>query len=209
MSLKANNKTLFISFVFHRYHLGTVAFGSLVITICRVIRVILEYIDEKLKKWDNEFTQCVLCCCKCFFWCLERFLRFLSKNAYIMCAIHGKPFCSSARDAFNLLMRNFLRVVALDKVTEFLFFLTKILVTVGMGAVTYVYFTSERYEDKLNYVQVPVVIVMFATYLIASVFFGVYSMAVDTLFLCFCKYTIQNLSDVINNNLFCKSTNSI
>lgn len=167
--------------------MGTVAFGALIITICRVIRVILEYIDEKLKKWDNEVTRCILCCMKCFFWCLERFLRFLSKNAYIMCAIHGKPFCSSARDAFNLLMRNFLRVVALDKVTEFLFFLTKILVTVGMGAITYVYFTSEKFENSLNYVQVPVVIVMFGTYLIASVFFGVYSMAVDTLFLCFCK----------------------
>lgn len=104
-----------------------------------------------------------------------------------MCAIHGKPFCSSARDAFNLLMRNFLRVVALDKVTEFLFFLTKILVTVGMGFVTYLYFSSEKFDGKLNYVAVPVAIVMFGTYLIASVFFAVYSMAVDTLFLCFCK----------------------
>lgn len=141
-----------------------------------------------MKKWDNEVTRCILCCMKCFFWCLERFLRFLSKNAYIMCAIHGKPFCTSARDAFNLLMRNFLRAVALDKVTEFLLFLTKIMVTVGMGALTYVYFTSEKFEDELNYIQVPVVIVMFGTYLIASVFFGVYSMAVDTLFLCFCKY---------------------
>lgn len=172
------------------YHLGTVAFGSLVITICRIIRLVLEYIDQKMKKWDNDFTRCILCCMKCFFWCLERFLRFLSKNAYIMCAIHGKPFCTSARDAFNLLMRNFLRVVALDKVTEFLFFLTKILVTVGMGAVTYVYFTSDKYVDKLHYVEVPVVIVMFGTYLIASVFFGVYSMAVDTLFLCFCTYLL-------------------
>lgn len=84
-------------------------------------------------------------------------------------------------------MRNFLRVVALDKVTEFLFFLTKILVTAGMGATTYVYFVREEYDEKLHYVQVPVVIVMIGTWLIASVFFGVYSMAVDTLFLCFCK----------------------
>lgn len=185
----------------YSYHLGTVAFGSLVITICRVIRVFLEYIDDKLKKWDNEFTRCILCCMKCFFWCLERFLRFLSKNAYIMCAIHGKPFCSSARGAFNLLMRNFLRVIALDKVTEFLFFLTKILVTVGMGAITYVYFTSDKFVDKLNYVEVPVVIVMFGTYLIASVFFGVYSMAVDTLFLCFRMYfaisfLLSNMSSI-------------
>lgn len=170
-----------------RYHLGTLAFGSLIITICRLIRVCLEYIDQKLKKYDNDLTKCLLCCMKCFFWCLETFLRFLNKNAYIMCAIHGKPFCTSARDAFNLLMRNVLRVVALDKVTEFLFFLTKLLVTVGMGAATYFYFSDERSMHQLHYVYVPVTVVMIGTYLIASVFFGVYSMAVDTLFLCFRK----------------------
>lgn len=159
-----------------------------------MIRICLEYIDQKLKKWDNEIARCLLCCLKCFFWCLETFLRYMSKNAYIMCSIHGKPFCSSARDAFNLLMRNFLRVVALDKVTEFLFFLTKILVTLGMGATTYIYFTNEKYGVELHYVQVPVVIVMIGTYLIASVFFGVYSMAVDTLFLCFCMYKMPDNS---------------
>lgn len=168
--------------------MGTVVFGSLVITICRIIRVALEFVEDKLKKYDNEVTKCMLCCCKCFFWCLEKFLRFLNKNAYIMCAIHGKSFCRSARDAFNLLMRNFLRVVALDKVTEFLFFLTKVLITFGMGAITYLYFSNDRFGVQLHYVQVPVVIVMLGTYLIASVFFGVYSMAVDTLFMCFCEF---------------------
>lgn len=104
-----------------------------------------------------------------------------------MCAIHGKPFCTSARDAFNLLMRNVLRVVALDKVTDFLFFLSKVLVTVGMGAATYFYFVdaARRNLHELHYIWVPVAIVMIGTYLISSVFFGVYSMAVDTLFLCF------------------------
>lgn len=101
---------------FRRYHLGTLAFGSLIITICRIIRVILEYIDHKLKKYDNPVTRAIMCCMKCFFWCLEKFLRFINRNAYIMCAIHGKNFCASAIDAFNLLMRNILRVFVLDKV---------------------------------------------------------------------------------------------
>lgn len=99
-----------------RYHLGTLAFGSLIIAICRMIRVGLEYLDHKLKKYDNAFVRAILCCMKCFFWCLEKFLKFINKNAYIMCAIHGKNFCGSAKDAFNLLMRNLLRVFALDKV---------------------------------------------------------------------------------------------
>lgn len=107
-----------------------------------------------------------------------------------MCAIHGKPFCTSARDAFNLLMRNFLRVIALDQVTDFLFFLTKVLITAGMGVATYFYFKNDQFGVQLHYVQVPVVIVMIGTYLIASVFFGVYSMAVDTLFMCFRKLNL-------------------
>lgn len=56
-----------------------------------------------------------------------------------------------------------------------------------MGAVTYFYLDSNIYDHKLNYNVVPVVIVMIGTFLIATVFFGVYSMAVDTLFLCFRK----------------------
>lgn len=92
------------------------AFGSLIIAICRMIRVFLEYLDRKLKKYDNPFTRAIMCCLKCFFWCLEKFLKFINKNAYIMCAVHGKNFCSSARRAFGLLMRNIVRVFVLDKV---------------------------------------------------------------------------------------------
>lgn len=99
-----------------RYHIGTLAFGSLIITICRLIRVMIEYIDHKLKKYDNGFVTAMMCCCKCFFWCLEKFLKFINKNAYIMCAIHGRNFCLSAKDAFNLLMRNLVRVFVVDKV---------------------------------------------------------------------------------------------
>lgn len=85
-------------------------------------------------------------------------------------------------------MRNFLRVIALDQVTDFLFFLTKLLVTIGTGATAYLYFTNDASRPELHYIAVPVTIVMIGTYLIASVFFSVYSMAVDTLFLCFCEY---------------------
>ncbi|KAJ8960452.1 hypothetical protein NQ318_013736, partial [Aromia moschata] len=178
-----------------RYHLGTLAFGSLIIAICRMIRVCLEYLDHKLKKYDNELTKCILCCLKCFFWCLEKFLKFINRNAYIMCAVHGKNFCASAKDAFTLLMRNIVRVFVLDKVTDFLFFLSKLLVTLGVGAVSYVIFATDLtpYDNSgLNYGMVPVVIIMICTYLISAVFFSVYSMAVDTLFLCFLEDCERN-----------------
>ncbi|XP_055621858.1 choline transporter-like 2 isoform X3 [Toxorhynchites rutilus septentrionalis] len=174
-----------------RYHLGTLAVGALIIAICKIIRAMLEYIDHKLRKFDNGVVRAVLCVCKCCFWCLENFLKFLNTNAYIMCAIHGKNFCSSAKDAFSLLARNVLRVIALDKVTGFLFFLSKLLLACGMAAVTYVFFDS-GITPSLHFPLVPAILVFIGTYVIASVFFSVYSVAVDTLFLCFLEDCERN-----------------
>ncbi len=91
-----------------RYHLGTLAFGSLIISVIRMIRIMIEYVQEKLKESgeDSKVAKCVLCCCRCFFWCLETFMKFINRNAYIVTAIYGENFCSAAKDAFSLLMRN-------------------------------------------------------------------------------------------------------
>lgn len=179
-----------------RYHIGTLAFGSLIIAICTMIRVLLEYIDHKLKKYDNFITKAILCCCKCFFWCLESFIKFINRNAYIMCAIYGKNFCISAKDAFNLLMRNILRVFVLDKVTDFLLFLSKILVTAGVTSVAYVVFSTDYVKivdtSDLNYNYIPVIVIGIGTFFITMVFFSVFTMAVDTLFLCFLEDSERN-----------------
>lgn len=181
-----------------RYHLGTIAFGSLILAICRIIRVILEYLNHKLKKYDNACVKAIMCCLRCFFWCLEKFIKFINRNAYIMCAIHGKNFCRSAKGAFNLLMRNIIRVFVLDKVTDFLLFLGKLMITAGMCALAFFVFAEDlQYEEYvqvpvLNYTIVPVLIIGFSTYFIASIFFGVYAMAVDTLFLCFLEDCERN-----------------
>jgi len=78
-------------------------------------------------------------------------------------------------------------------VTDFLLFLGKLLITAAMCALAFYVFTKDikYYSNEiptLNYSIIPVLFIGFGTYFIASIFFGVYSMAVDTLFLCFCKY---------------------
>lgn len=78
---------------------------------------------------------------KCCFWCLEKFMKFINRNAYIMTAVYGKNFCTSARDAFFLLMRNALRAFVLDKVTDFLLFMGKLVITGGVAIVSFFIFT--------------------------------------------------------------------
>uniref|UniRef100_A0A4W4GJ53 Choline transporter-like protein n=1 Tax=Electrophorus electricus TaxID=8005 RepID=A0A4W4GJ53_ELEEL len=82
-----------------RYHVGSLAFGALILTIVQIIRIILEYIDHKCRAAQNCCVRFILCCLKCCFWCLEKFIKFLNRNAYIMIAIYGKNFCVSAKNA--------------------------------------------------------------------------------------------------------------
>ncbi|XP_036409845.1 choline transporter-like protein 5-A isoform X2 [Megalops cyprinoides] len=173
-----------------RYHTGSLAFGSLILAVVQLIRIVLEYLDHKLKGAQNVFARFLLCCLKCCFWCLEHFIKFMNRNAYIMIALYGKNFCTSAREAFFLLMRNVVRVAVLDKVTDFLLFLGKVLIAGGVGVLAFFFFTRkipviQEEVPALNYYWVPLLTVIFGSYLIAHGFFSVYAMCVDTLFLCF------------------------
>ena len=73
--------TLFNIYSFHRYHLGTIAFGSLILAVIKIIRYLIDYIQVRLKGTSNQFARYTLKCLKCLF-CF-RFLKFLNKNAYI------------------------------------------------------------------------------------------------------------------------------
>uniref|UniRef100_A0A8C7ILI1 Choline transporter-like protein n=1 Tax=Oncorhynchus kisutch TaxID=8019 RepID=A0A8C7ILI1_ONCKI len=143
-----------------RYHTGSLAFGALILALVQMARVILEYLDSKLKGASNVAARFLLCCLKCCFWCLERFIKFMNRNAYIMIAIYGKCFCTSARDAFCLLMRNVVRVAVLDRVTDFLLFLGKVLIAGSVGVIAFFFFTHKIpivQEDvpTLHYYWVP------------------------------------------------------
>uniref|UniRef100_A0A8C7YSB2 Choline transporter-like protein n=1 Tax=Oryzias sinensis TaxID=183150 RepID=A0A8C7YSB2_9TELE len=180
-----------------RYHTGTLAFGALILSVVQLIRVLLEYLDHKLKGAQNKFAKFLLCCLKCCFWCLEKIIKFLNRNAYIMVAIYGKNFCTAAKDAFFLLLRNMIRVAVLDKVTDFLLFLGKLLVVGLVGVFAFFFFSGrvKAFADtapNLHYYWVPILTVAVGSFLIASGFFSVYSMCVDTLFLCFCEDLERN-----------------
>ncbi|XP_056267628.1 choline transporter-like protein 4 [Pseudoliparis swirei] len=203
-----------------RYHVGSLAFGALILTLVQIARMILEYIDHKTRAAQNPCARFILCCMKCCLWCLEKFIKFLNRNAYIMIAIYGKNFCVSAKNAFMLLMRNVVRVVVLDKVTDLLLFFGKLLVVAGVGILSFFFFSRRILlpgntfrSETLNYYWMPIITVVFGSYLIAHGFFSVYNMCVDTLFLCFLEdlerndgsqekpyYMSKNLMKILNKS---------
>jgi hypothetical protein len=131
---KIGNSTMFWAFrVSLLKHAGTAAFGSLIIAVVLTIRTILSYYERQAKKSKNCIMKYTLCVAQCCLWCLEKIMRFINKNAYIQTAIYGYSFLKAARTAFFLILRNILRVFAVNLVADFVLFLGKV-------RVAYLYF---------------------------------------------------------------------
>lgn len=141
---------------------------------------------------NNRYMRVINLCCNIAD-LIERLIKFLNKNTYIMVAIHGEPFCRSMRDALNLLMRNIGNVYVTSRVTTLQFAIFNISISAAMGGLTYWLLPNDIEQNLMIY---PILVAVIGSSIVAATFFGVYSMAIDTLFLCFCKYHIylsQNL----------------
>ncbi|XP_072031971.1 choline transporter-like protein 1 isoform X2 [Amphiura filiformis] len=173
------------------YHLGSMVFGAFIILLVKIPRAILLYIQYKLKDSANEVAKCVLKCLSCCLYCLEKFLKYINENAYIIIAIEGGGFCNSARKALIILLSNSLRVAAINCVGDFVLFLGKLTV-VALTAVSGLLIMGFQDDPRLIFYAIPVGIGSIFAYIFASCFLSVYEMAVDTLLLCFCEDTRIN-----------------
>ncbi|XP_075245474.1 choline transporter-like protein 1 isoform X2 [Convolutriloba macropyga] len=181
-------------------HLGSIALGSFIITLVKVPRMILMYIDKKLKGTENAVAKAILKCMQCCLWCLEKILKFLNKNAYIVIAMTGKSFCPSAQQAVVILVSNALRVTALNTVGTFVIFLCKLGVAAITAAIGLVWF---KQDEELNYYFVPAVCAAIFAYFAASCFFGVFDLVLDTLLVCVSEDSHEN--DAVDAPHECKT----
>ncbi|KAL0974254.1 hypothetical protein UPYG_G00217750 [Umbra pygmaea] len=172
-----------------RYHLGTVAKGSFIITLIKVPRLMLMYIHNQLKGKENACARCMLKTCICCLWCLEKCLNYLNQNAYAATAINSTSFCTSARDAFVILVENALRVAAINAVGDFVLFLGKILIVTSTAFAGVLLLNYQR--DYAEWV-LPLIIVCLFAFLVAHCFLSIFEIVVDVLFLCFAIDTKYN-----------------
>ena len=176
-----------------RYHLGSVALGSLLLTLVEIIRIILWRITQLAKKTQNKFLQYILCCFQCCATCVEGLMKFINKNAYIYIAINGDTFFSSASEATGLLIRNALRMVAVDFVADFVLVISKLAVTAAATFGCYWYITNnpQNYAN-LSFPFITVAFVGGIAFMISTAFFSIYHLAVDTIFLSFLEDCEKN-----------------
>uniref|UniRef100_A0A669DCY5 Choline transporter-like protein n=1 Tax=Oreochromis niloticus TaxID=8128 RepID=A0A669DCY5_ORENI len=172
-----------------RYHLGTLAKGSFIITLVKIPRLILTYIHSQLKGKENACARCMVKACVCCLWCLEKCLAYLNQNAYTATAINSTSFCTSAREAFLILVENALRVAAINTVGDFVLFLGKILI---VSCTAFAGVLALNYQRDYTVWVLPLLIVCVFAFLVAHCFLSVFENVVDVLFLCFAVDTKYN-----------------
>lgn len=166
------------------YHSGTAAFGALLIAIIKMIRSVIAYFQRKADQMDSSIAKAVLCCCQCCFYCLEKCMRFMNKNAYIQTAIFGTSFCTSSKEAFFLILRNAARVAAISYVSGGVVFVGKVFITTLTTGASY--FAIEHYVgDELYSIIGPLFFIAAIAWFISGMFMSVYDMGIATILQCF------------------------
>uniref|UniRef100_A0A6U4PCE9 Uncharacterized protein n=1 Tax=Hemiselmis andersenii TaxID=464988 RepID=A0A6U4PCE9_HEMAN len=171
-----------------RYHIGTVCVGSFIIAVVQLIRILFNYFVNRCKQFENNpLVKAIKCIVNCCLWCLEKIIGYINKNAYIMCATHGYYFCKAAFSGFMLLMRNIMRVAAVNVVAGVLLGVGKIFICLATLGICYL--ISVQMANDLGLTNgtpfLSLFVVTIIGWYVGASFMGTFEAAVDTIFLSF------------------------
>ncbi|XP_010545818.1 PREDICTED: choline transporter-like protein 2 isoform X2 [Tarenaya hassleriana] len=179
---------------FLRYSVGSVALGSLIVSFVESVRFILEAIRRKLKVAgtppDNWFGRMAYYACRGCLKSIEWTIKSVNRNAYIMIAITGKSFCKSSAMATELIINNVLRIGKVNVIGDVILFLGKLCVSLFSALFGFLMLDSHKYRSSHNKVSsplFPVLVCWVLGYVVATLFFAVVEMSIETIILSFCQ----------------------
>ncbi|CAG9766257.1 unnamed protein product [Ceutorhynchus assimilis] len=170
-----------------KFHLGTVAFGAMLITLVQLIKsIILGLIkNEKIKVFVQSCIESI-----------EKFFKFLSKNAYIITAMHGQAFLRSGKRAAKLIFQNIDDIIAVNFIGDFVLGMAKLLIVAFTLLISWAILTiapgiqMQAEHGSLNFIAY--IVIGLVSILSASISFGVFETTIDTLFMCYCEDNMLN-----------------
>jgi len=173
------------------FHLGSLAFGAVVIAFIRVLRMALAYVGRESSASGNCCSACLAKVAFCCLTCCEGCLQFLNKNAYMDIALHSSTFCVAARRANALIAGEVTALGALEGAC-WIFQIGGLGAITGLGALLTFFMVrhTDIYSEPTSeqYVQDPVLMVLVAaviSFLIALVFVISFDTISSTILYCF------------------------
>ena len=135
---------------------------------------------------ENKIVKILLCCTSYLLACLDRCVKFITKNAYIQIALTNKNFCASAWNAFLLIVKNAMRFGAVASVGGIFMLIGRLFIICVTVAVCYLQMTQwPQVVAQVSSPYFPCIIAAIIGFLIGAIFMSVFSFASDTILQCF------------------------
>jgi len=170
------------------FHIGTVAFASLVIGITTAFRDFLRWMELKIAvKEGKEANRCQRCCMSmmvCCLDCADCCLDKISQNGLVWTSIWGDGFLTACCSSFELMWHNLGKVAAFTYTQGFLIVIGKVMValaTTGLMGIIII----NVYKNEISSVIMPNFALLTMSYMIATLFMNVFQSAIDVIFFCY------------------------
>lgn len=177
------------------YHMGSLAFGSMIIAVLQLIYIIFILPNEQAQKFDdnNPVRKASQKVCKCCVQCFENICDYINTQAYAYMAVSGDSFCKSAWNGFLLNLKHALKFSFANFLARCFIFIGKLsLVVINCLSLFLIMKHITKDYDEINSLAAPVALVGTFTFITASIFLSLFDEAVLALLTCLCVDTDLN-----------------
>jgi hypothetical protein len=172
-------------------HFGTIAFGSLILTIIYIIKQILEHMRQAAESEARQGGEgaagaaLLLGCITCLVGCFEQCAKYITKHAYIETTLWNSNFCVGCKDAIKIVASNFWRVGTLHGITDLAVMFGVFLIAALTTIVGFVLLKSVEMFTSLVFETLwPLLIVFIIGLCCAMYFLSVFEVSADALIHC-------------------------
>lgn len=168
------------------YHAGSLAFGSFIIALIQMIRILFHYVAEQAKKasGDNVAVRIVVGCAECCLKCIEKVVEYINKTAYAYMAVSGDNFCKSAWNGFLLNVKHTMKF-------SFANFLATMFILLGKVAIITLNVFTGHFFMKINgdleevySTTFPLIVIGAFAFITSSIFLSLFDESVLAMLTC-------------------------
>jgi hypothetical protein len=144
---------------------------------------LFEYYRKNIERWagNNAVAKAILCATRYCLVCLEKCVKFLTKNAYIQVALGNTNFCSSAINAFGLIISNARRFGAVGTIGSVYMIFGVFFIAGANGFYCFMVLAQSPEAYAVSSPIPPTVVCGFIGTMVAYMFMSIFSFSSDAI----------------------------
>lgn len=166
-----------------RYHLGSLTFGALVVTIVALLNSL---INQKRRE-SQGCVQIVWCIVGCCLQCIQALLEVMNHNAVIVMAMTGESYIDSAKTAVGIIFDNYSLFSAVTIISRIIIF-GGIVFSTGISTLTGILITYLVYKPTPTPILITYVglTIFFVSFILVIFAIEMITQALQCVFIFYC-----------------------